>query len=79
VSGLCMRHTASPSSTCHRPRRLKVRLLHGIEPFEFDACVCRAKLPVDGANSLVAMILPALNFLTQILDGANVVRQALPR
>ncbi len=40
--------------------RLRIRLLYGIEPFEFDARISRAKLPVDRADSLVTMILPAL-------------------
>jgi hypothetical protein len=53
-------------------------LLHGIEPFEFDARISRAELPVDRADSLVAMLLPLLGLLTEILDGGNVVSKALP-
>ena len=60
-------------------RRLNVRLLHGIEPFEFDARIRRAKLPVHCADSLVTLILPLLRLLTEVLYGCNVVRQALPR
>jgi len=48
-------------------------LLHGIEALEFDARVSRAELPVDSADSLVAMLLPTLNLLTEILDGSNIV------
>ena len=54
-------------------RRVRVRLLHGIEALEFDARVSRAELPVDSADSLVAMLLPTLNLLTEILDGSNIV------
>ena len=61
------------------PRRLGVRLLHGIEPFEFDARIRCTELPIDGADPLVAMILPALNLLAEILDSGNVVGQALAR
>ena len=61
------------------PRRLSVRLLHRIESFEFDACIRRAELPVDRADSLVPMILPTLNLLTEFLNSCNVVGQALPR
>lgn len=53
--------------------------MHGIEPFEFDASIRRAELPVDRADSLVAMLLPALNLPTELLDGGNVVGQTLPR
>src|SRR5260370_22245515 len=60
-------------------RRLRVRLLHGIEAFEFDARISSTELPVRGADSLIAMILPALDLLTQFFHGGNVVRQALPR
>ena len=60
-------------------RRLSVRLLHGIEPLEFDARVSRAKLPVHCADTLVPMILPALNLLTKLLNRGNVVRQTLAR
>src|SRR2546421_2621305 len=61
------------------PRRLRVWLLHGIEAFEFDARVRCAELPVDRAHSLVAVILPALNLLTKLLNRGDVVRQTLPR
>ena len=54
-------------------------MLHGIEAFEFDARIRRAEPPVDRADSLVAMILPALNLLAEILDSGNVVGQALAR
>jgi len=54
-------------------------LLHGIEAFEFDERIRRAELPVDCADSLVAMILPALNLLIKLIDGGNVVGQTLPR
>jgi len=40
-------------------RRLSVRLLHGIEPFEFDARIRCTELPIDGADSLVAFHGPA--------------------
>ena len=53
-------------------------MLHGIEPFEFDARIRRAKLPVDRADLLVAMVLPKLYLLTKVLNGGNVVGQALP-
>jgi hypothetical protein len=59
---------ALTTSACHR-----------IEPFQFDARIRRAKLPADRADSLVAVILPALHLLTQFLNGGNVVRQALLR
>ncbi len=61
------------------PRKLRVRLLHGIESFEFDARIRRAELPVHRADLLVTMILPLLNLLTEVLDGGNVVGQTLPR
>jgi len=48
-------------------------LLHRIESFELDACIRRAKVPVDGTDSLVAMILPTLNLLAEILDGSDIV------
>jgi hypothetical protein len=60
------------------PRRLSVRLLHGIESLEFDARISRAELPVHCADSLVAMILPTLNLLTEFLDGHNIASQTLP-
>jgi hypothetical protein len=59
-------------------RRLNVRLLHRIEALEFDTCISGAELPVHRANPLVALLLPALNLPTQLLDGGNVVGQALP-
>jgi len=58
--------------------RLRVWLLYGIESLELDARICRAKLPVHRANSLVAMLLPELNLLTKLLNLGDVVRQALP-
>ncbi len=61
------------------PRRLSVRLLHGIESLEFDARIRGAELPVDRADSLVPMLLPALDLLAKILNRSNVVCQALPR
>lgn len=60
-------------------RKLGCRLLHGIESFEFDARIRRAELPVDRADSLVALLLPLLNLSTEVLNGGNVVGQALPR
>ncbi|MFL5696389.1 MAG: hypothetical protein ACJ797_04710 [Ktedonobacteraceae bacterium] len=45
----------------------------------FDTRIRRAELPVHGADLLVAMVLPALNLLAEVLDGGNVVGQALPR
>src|SRR6266849_964655 len=57
--------------------RLSVRLLYGIEPFEFDARIRRAKLPVHCADSLVAMILPALYLLTELLNSRDVVSETL--
>jgi YD repeat-containing protein len=74
--------TAPTTSDCHRqlqPRRLRVGLLHGIEAFEFDARIRRAELPVHRADSLVTMILPTLNLLTEVLNGSNIVSQPLPR
>ena len=57
------------------PRRLNVRLLHRIEALQLNARIRRAELPVDGTNSLVAMILPVLNLLTKVLDGGNVAHE----
>jgi hypothetical protein len=48
---------------------LGFRLLHGVKSLEFDARISRAELPVDGADLLVALILPALNLPTQVLDA----------
>jgi hypothetical protein len=48
-------------------------LLHGIEPFELDARIRRAELPVDGAHALVTMILPRLHLPTEFLDGGDIV------
>ncbi len=45
--------------------------MHGIESFEFDARISRAELPVDGADPLVAMVLPKLYLLTQFLDSRD--------
>jgi hypothetical protein len=42
-------------------RKPGIRLLHGIEAFEFDARIRRAKLPVDRADLLIPMGLPAPN------------------
>ena len=53
-------------------------MLYGIKAFEFDARVRRAELPVHRANLLVAMILPALNLPTEVLDSGDIVGQALP-
>src|SRR5258708_13049370 len=61
------------------PRRLRVRLLHGIESLEFDTRIRRAELPVDRAHLLVAVVLPLLDLLTELLKGGNVVGQTLPR
>jgi hypothetical protein len=52
-------------------------LLHGIQPLQFDACISGAELPVDRADLLITMLLPALNLLTELLDGGNVVGQVL--
>jgi hypothetical protein len=60
--------TALSSSTCHR-----------IQSLEFDACIRRPELSVDGANALVALLLPLLNLTTKLLNGGDVVSQALPR
>src|SRR5260221_221668 len=60
-------------------RRLSVGLLYRIEPLEFDARIRRAELPVDHADSLVPMLLPTLNLLTEFLNSGNVMGQALPR
>jgi|GEM_PF-4409620 len=60
-------------------RRLSIRLLDGIEAFQFDARIRRAKLPIDRADSLVPMLLPTLNLLTEFLNSRNIVGQALPR
>src|SRR6266536_5099952 len=77
---LIRRHCFNEVSLSHdMPRRLSVRWLHRIEAFEFDTRIRRAELPVDGADLLVAMLLPALNLLTEILDSSNVMGQALPR
>jgi hypothetical protein len=40
-------------------------LLHGIESLQFETRIRRAELPVDRTDSLIAMILPALNLPTQ--------------
>lgn len=61
------------------PRRLSVRLLYGIESLQFDARIRRAELPVHGADSLVAMILPVLNLLAEVLDSSDVVSETLSR
>ncbi len=61
------------------PRRLSVWSLHRIESLEFDTRIRRAELPVHRTDSLVAMILPVLNLLTEVLDSRNVVGQTLPR
>ena len=53
-------------------------MLHRVESLQFDARIRRAELPVDRADPLVAMVLPALNLLAEVLDGGNVVGQALP-
>src|SRR6266702_4748725 len=58
---------------------LSVWLLHWIEAFKFDARIRRTKLPIDRADLLVAMVLPALHLPTKFLDSGNVVSQALPR
>ena len=54
-------------------------MLHGIEPFKFDARICRAELPVHRTDLLVAMLLPALNLLTKLINRSDIVRQTLPR
>ncbi len=48
-------------------------LLHGIEPFEFDARIRGAELPIDRADSLTAMVLPA-NLAT---DGLHILAMTL--
>ncbi len=42
-------------------------MLHRIESLQFDACIGCAELPVDGADSLVTVILPLLDLLTEVL------------
>lgn len=54
-------------------------MLYRIQPLELDACIRRPELPVDGANALVALLLPALHLPTQLLGGGNVVSKPLPR
>jgi hypothetical protein len=54
-------------------------LLNGIESLQFDTRISDAELPIHRADSLIAMLLPTLNLVTEVLDGGNVVSQTLPR
>jgi hypothetical protein len=54
-----------------------VRLLHRIEAFELDARICRAESPIHCTDPLVALLLPVLNLLAEVLDSRDVVGQAL--
>src|SRR6266700_3313899 len=79
-------YSLSPMSLLQLPQLLtqlapglSVWLLHWIEAFKFDARIRRTKLPIDRADLLVAMVLPALHLPTKFLDSGNVVSQALPR
>ncbi len=47
-------------------RRLRIRLLHRIESLQFDTRISGAELPVDRADSLIAMLLPALNLVAEL-------------
>jgi hypothetical protein len=55
-----------------------IGLLYWVETFEFDARIRRPKSPVHRADSLVSMLLPTLNLLTEILNRGDIVRQTLP-
>jgi hypothetical protein len=48
---------------------------HRIKPLEFDTRISRPELPVDGANALVALLLPLLDLSTEVIDGGKVVSQ----
>ena len=54
-------------------------MLNGIESLQFDTRISDAELPIHRADSLIAMLLPTLNLVTEVLDGGNVVSQTLPR
>ena len=51
----------------------------GVQTGELDARIGSGKAPVNGRHALVAIVLPALHLLTQLIDGRNVVLQPLPR
>ena len=56
-----------------------IGLLYRIKLIEFDAYVSRAELPVHRAYLLVAVVLPKLYLLAEVLNGGNIVGQALTR
>ena len=51
----------------------------GIQTLDFDACISRGKLPVNGGHLLIAIVLPALHLLTELIHRRDVVFQPLPR
>jgi len=49
----------------------------GIQALELDACIRCGKLPMHCGHLLIAILLPVLHLLTQLIDRGNVVFQAL--
>src|SRR5438034_11569531 len=85
----CAQHDSaplSPYSLVHQSRSVRgedllVRTLlkGGVQALELDARISGGKAPVNRGHLLIAILLPTLHLLTQLIHRGNVVFQPLPR